>query len=91
MKHTPLLPDSRETALGCVYLALYTLVLPGVFQRLNMLLPIPLPEVKLNFLFFLVNLISVVFIAHRFLLRSLAAAVATVFRTLRIAGIGLLL
>lgn len=91
MKKTPFLPDSRETALGWVYFCLYVFLLSGIFRYVNMLLPKPLSDVRLNFLFALCNLISVVFIARRFLWRSLILAVRLPFRTLRAAGIAFVL
>ena len=91
MKKLSISLNHRETALSWVYLCLYVFLVPGALSYLNMLLPTPLSEIRLNILFFLVNLISVVFIGRQFLFRSFLAFLRTPFRVLRVAVIGLIL
>lgn len=78
----------KEACLGWVYLGVFMFVLPNVLTCCNMLLPTPLPESRLNFLYFFINLISVVFIAHRFLWNSLLTGLKNPFRFLRTSLIG---
>ena len=91
MKRLSISLNHGETALGWLYLCLYVFLVPGALSYLNMLLPRPLSEIRLNLLFFLVNFISVAFIGYRFLGRSFLALLRTPFRVLRVAVIGLIL
>ena len=61
----------RERIWGIVYLLLELLVLPTLLQRANGLLPSPLPDSWLNFLYFSLNFIFVCFLFRHFLKRSL--------------------
>lgn len=64
----------REAGLGLAYLGLELLVLPPVLNQGNALLPAPLSPVVLNFIFFSINFICILWIFHSFLGKSLSAA-----------------
>ena len=81
----------REAAFGWAYLFVYLFLLPGALGYMNMFLPRPLPEARLNFLYFLINITSVFFIGWRFLLKSLDAPIRSPFRFFRYTGIALIL
>ena len=64
----------QEQWLAGIYLVFQLLILPVVLVLVNRLLPTPLNEARLNFVFFLLNFLIVVLICHRYLLDSLRAA-----------------
>ena len=64
-------PNSRETMGGFVYLAFQYLFLPSILAFINSHLADPLKEAELNFLFYLINFISILLIFHDFLGRGL--------------------
>ena len=64
-------PNSQETMGGFVYLAFQFLFLPSLLSFINGHLSQPLRETELNFLFYLVNFISILLIFHDFLGRGL--------------------
>ena len=77
MKHTPkpAVTISREEALwGFVYLLVELLALPAALRNLNGLLPTPLSESWLNFLYFVTNAFFVICIFHKTIQSSLAQA-----------------
>jgi len=79
----------REFRWGVSYLLLYTFILPNVLSYGNLLLPQPLSEAKINFIYFTVNLICILLIGRRFLWNSLQTAMKAPFRCLRPAFLGL--
>ena len=81
----------KEQRSGWVYLLLYTFILPNILSYVNLLLPHPLTEAKLNFLYFLINFISIIIIGWRFLYASTQMALKAPFRVLRPAFYGLVL
>lgn len=77
MKHTPksAVTISREEALwGFLYLLVELLALPAALRNLNGLLPAPLSESWLNFLYFVTNAFFVICIFHRTIHTSLVQA-----------------
>ena len=77
MKHTPkpAVTIRREEALwGFAYLLVELLALPAALRNLNGLLPTPLSESWLNFLYFVTNAFFVICIFHRTIQSSLAQA-----------------
>ena len=62
--------SSRETVAGFCYFAFQLLFLPAILQWINLQMADPLSEGELNFVFYLVNFISMLLIFHDFLGRS---------------------
>lgn len=81
----------REAIWGWGYLLFQIFFLPVILTMVNMLLPSPMPEAKVNFVYFLLNFLSILAIAHQFLWDSLRIALRSPFRCLRAAFLGLVL
>jgi membrane protease YdiL (CAAX protease family) len=64
----------REQIWGFAYLLLELLALPLALEALNSLLPVPLPDAWLNFLYFALNFIFTCFLFRSFLKRCLTQA-----------------
>ena len=62
--------SSRETVSGFCYFAFQLLFLPAILQWINLQMADPIKEAELNFVFYLVNFLSVLLIFHDFLGRS---------------------
>ena len=62
--------SKNEQILGFVYLLFEILVLPSLLYYLNSLLPTPLSDGRLNFLYFSLNFIAVCFLFRSFIQRS---------------------
>ena len=60
----------QENVYGWLWLLIQIVILPAVLQTGNRLLPQPLGDAELNFLFFLINFLAVICIFHRFLTKS---------------------
>ena len=58
--------SSQETLWGIVYLAFQMFALPGILYWINGQLRDPLKEAELNFVYYLINFISVLLIFHGF-------------------------
>ena len=72
MKRTISVPlTKKETILGALYLFAEFALFPGLFAWGNSLLPTPLDDTKLNFVFYVVNFLSIAFIFRRFLSKNL--------------------
>ena len=66
------IPITRnETVYGWLYMAFELLLLPSLLHGVNGSLAVPFTEAALNFIYFIVNFISIVWIFRRFLGRSL--------------------
>lgn len=76
---------------GWIYLVIDLFVLPVVLTMANMLLPKPLDDASLNFIFFSINFLCILLIFHRFLGDSFRIAKASPFRCLRSAVVGYVL
>ena len=59
-----------ERILGWIYLFLYLLIIPVVLDLVNLFMGSPLNQAQINFIFFLINFISVWAIAWRFLVNN---------------------
>lgn len=81
----------RENLFGYGYLLICLFVLPGLIVTVGDLLAIPLSDSLVNIIYFFVNFICVTAIFHRFLHRSLKAALANPWRCLRYALFGTVL
>ena len=89
MKKLTVVPNSTETLVGFIYLAIQLLVLQPVLMLINLMLPVPMTEAMLNFVYFGVNFLFVVVIFHRFLLNSGKLAIVAPFLCLRAAFLGM--
>ena len=81
----------NEFVIGFIYYILQLLIIPALLMVGNMLLPKPVSEAGINFAFFAVNFAAVILIFRKFLRMQLRIAVAQPWRTLRFAGIGLII
>lgn len=90
IKNSPKL-TSNECVIGAIYYVLQLLIIPALLMVGNMLLPKPLSEAGINFAFFAINFIAVILIFRKFLRAQLRIAMAQPWRTLRFAGIGLII
>ena len=82
----------NEFVVGFIYYILQLLVIPTLLAVVNLFfLPQPASEAVINFIFFAVNFVAVVLIFRKFLKMNLRIATAQPWRTLRFAGIGLII
>ena len=56
-----------ETQLGWIYFVFQLLLLPSILTSLNALLPAPFSKAEVNFTYFLLNFMAMIWIFHRFL------------------------
>ena len=56
----------QEKSFGALWMAFETLLFATILQGLNHLLPAPLPQVEVNFIFFSINFVTVVFIFRNY-------------------------
>lgn len=80
-----------EVLLGFIYIAVQLLVLPFALLVVNQFLNNPLSAVQAQFVLFGIDFICVTLIFHRFLIQCGRLSLSNPFRTLRFAGMGLLL
>ena len=64
-------PDLQEKLYGTCWLAFETLCFSWLLQMLNRLLPSPLPQAEINFIFFFVNFMAVTMLFHRYLMSQI--------------------
>ncbi len=64
----------KEQIWAIVYLLVSYFLLPGLLQLLSSVLPVPLGAVWINFLYFTINFIMILWIFHGFFKRSLVYA-----------------
>ncbi len=82
-------PLSRhEKLFGTAWLIFETLLFSPLLQLLNLLLPTPLPQADVNFLFFAVNFAVAVLVLHSFLLGQLETALHHTGKVLTAAIVG---
>ena len=81
-------PSGQESAAGLCYLAFQMLFLPGILLWLNGQLPTPLQDAELNFLYYLINFLSILLIFHDFLARSLSQLLSHPVAALQAAVLG---
>ena len=65
-------PSTRESIWGACYLLFQMLALPSFLYWANGQVDTPLSDPELNFLFYIVNFVSILLIFHDFLARSLS-------------------
>ncbi len=90
MKKITMLPNTTETLAGFIYLAIQLLTLQPILVLVNFLLPVPMSDVMVNFVYFCINFLCVAIIFHRFLIRSGKIAITQPFRCLRAAFLGII-
>lgn len=83
MKKLTNVPNRSETVSGFIFLAIQLLALQPALLLVNLLLPTPMSESTLNFLFFTINFISVAVIFRKYLIRSGKTAISAPFSCLR--------
>lgn len=90
IKKTPSL-SPNEFVFGMIYYVLQLIIIPALLMVGNMLLRTPLSDTQINFVFFTLNFAAVILIFRRFLMTQLRIAAQHPWRSLRFAGIGLLI
>lgn len=83
--HTLTLQEKRY---GTRYLLFETVFLASILQSLNILLPTPLSQVQINFLFFCINFGAVAVIFRKYLLAQARLVPDLIWKILSIAGAG---
>ena len=81
----------NEFVIGFIYYILQLLVIPLILAFASLALPRPLTDAAINFAFFAINFVAVVLIFRKFLRENLRVALEVPWRTLRFAGIGLVI
>lgn len=66
-------PSSAQTAWGALYLLFQILALSEVLHLINGLLPTPLPNSRLNLIYFILNFLAAVTIFHKYLANHLSS------------------
>ena len=90
IKRSPKLTPN-EFVFGFLYFALQLIVIPSLLVVINtFLLPKPLSDAVINFLFFGMNFAAVLLIFHKYLKMNWRIAAAQPWKMLRFAGIGLI-
>ena len=81
--------NTKELYLGAAYLVFDTVLLALILQYLNILLPSPLPQSMVNFLFFSINFGAVVLIFRKYLSGQLKLLPDVIGKVLGVAAVGL--
>ena len=81
----------NETVFGFIYFLLQLIVIPGILLAINMMLPNPMSEAVVNFIFFAANFLVVLLLFRKFLNKNLQSLRGRPWYVLRCAGLGLLL
>jgi len=81
----------NETVFGFIYFLLQLIVIPGILLAINMMLPNPMSEAVVNFIFFAANFLVVLLIFRKFLGKNLQSLRERPWYVLRCAGLGLLI
>ena len=82
---------AKEKTYGMVWLMFEILFFPWLLELFNCILPAPLPQVEVNFIFFAVNFIAVVWIFHRYLKAQLVLVPDLIEKILLVALPGFLI
>ena len=82
---------AKEKTYGMVWLMFEILFFPWLLELFNCILPAPLPQVEVNFIFFAVNFIAVVWIFHRYLKAQLGLVPDLIEKILLVALPGFLI
>lgn len=83
--------DDRERACCWIYLILELFFLPSILSYANRLLPHPLSDVWLNFLYYTLNFAVILGLCHGYLYKSLVHAGRHPWEFLKVAVVGFLL
>ena len=83
-------PSRRETRFGWIYYAISFLALPYGLRWFSSILAVPLTNAKLNFLYYCINFVAVLWIFRRFLADSFRVSLRRLFPTLWYAVLGYL-
>ena len=78
----------KETLYGWFYWIFQLTLLPALLQTGNSLLPVPLSQAVLNFLFFLLNFLAVILIFRDFLRKNLKQLSAAPWKALQYTALG---
>ena len=81
----------NESVFGFIYFLLQLIVIPGILLAINMMLPNPMSEAVVNFIFFAANFLVVLLLFRKFLNKNLQSLRERPWYVLRCAGLGLLL
>jgi len=84
-------PTPNETVFGFIYFLLQLLIIPGIIAVINMMVPNPMSEAKVNVVFFAVNFVAVLLIFRKFLAANFDLVQKYPWIVLRWAGIGFLI
>ena len=79
----------KELHIGMAYLLFDVVFLATILQVLNLLLPMPLPQSMVNFVFFSINFGAVVWIFSKYLKKQLELLPDVIGKVLGVAAIGL--
>lgn len=71
MKHFTVTLTKGEMLGGWIYLAVQLLILPDLLKLVNAFLAYPWDNLQLNLIYYVINLLSILLIFHRFLWKSL--------------------
>ena len=80
----------KETRIGLIYMAISLILLPSLLQQGNAMLASPLSSARLNFVYYCINFLVVVWIFRYFLKDSFRAALRSPFATIWYAALGYL-
>ena len=91
MKNSPSVSLSRkESRNGLIYMVISLALLPSLLQQGNAMLSAPLSTARLNFVYYCVNFLAVVWIFRFFLKDSFRSALRSPFSTIWYAALGYL-
>ena len=90
MKTLTFVPESTESILGYIYLAIELTVLQPILLLVTLLIDVPVSDAVFNFIYFSTNFLFVTILLHKFLIRSGKQALSNPFQILRGAFLGLL-
>ena len=83
-------PTPNETVFGFIYFILQLLIIPSIIMVVGMMLPNPLSEAVINFIFFVINFVMVIILFRKYLAANLRTFLDYPWHVLRWAGIGFL-
>ena len=84
-------PTPNETVFGFIYYLLQLLIVPSIIAVINMMVPDPMSEAGINFLYFAVNFAAVLVIFRKFLAANFSVLRKLPWFVLRCAALGLLI
>ena len=90
MKSLPVSLTNKQRLFGWLWWAFQCLFLSEVLDFVNPQLPVPFSEARLNFIYFAINFAAITVILGSYIKASVGHGIKNLFRTLRWAGIGLI-